>query len=526
MNRAALLFLTGVVCVGAIAGIVTVSLYSGKKVASPRQYAVVIDAGSSHSEFFLYSWEPTKQNVSTDVVVVPNVDQQPFSCGTKHGISTFNNAHDASQSLHDCLTQAVNTVPEENRRYTSIHLRATAGMRVLNHNNRTLANAILDECRALFQSFDIDTTDVSAEIMSGKEEGAFGWITANYVDKRIAPSESSGNTTGALDLGGASTQITFGVKSTGVVPNKTDLFNLQLFSHEYHLYAHSYLCYGANAARDRSNALMASSLANPATPSNASISNPCFPQGYTTTIQSVDVSGLREDFCAGRYDIPSNITNLRLFGDSSGAGCDIVARTLVEDSTLFPGMGVDQPVIPNTPFFAFAGFFYTVDYLCRVRNVSGCVSTLNEGWHITPADLSNAAALVCAESWAEIKANSPNVSEKFLPNYCFQTKYIVSVLGAYNFSSSTDGIEFVGKVKGNDVGWTLGYLLWHATEEAGEPTHKFLRGSHFTTAVVLVAIVSCIALALLYVIQKQRRLHSSYESIVEEGNAEIVYAQY
>ena len=55
-------------------------------------------------------------------------------------------------------------------------------------------------------------------------------------------------TFGALDLGGASTQITF-------VPEKKDELkpeyyeNLLLYGQSYDVYTHSYLCYGANEAQ-------------------------------------------------------------------------------------------------------------------------------------------------------------------------------------------------------------------------------------------------------------------------------------
>ncbi|MEI4878558.1 hypothetical protein, partial [Klebsiella pneumoniae] len=57
-----------------------------------------------------------------------------------------------------------------------------------------------------------------AKIITGQEEGAYGWITINYLLGRFTQEQSWLNfisdsqkqaTFGALDLGGASTQITF-----------------------------------------------------------------------------------------------------------------------------------------------------------------------------------------------------------------------------------------------------------------------------------------------------------------------------
>lgn len=48
------------------------------------------------------------------------------------------------------------------------------------------------------------------EIMDGKEEGVYAWITVNYLLNRIGNSEGESRETAAvMDLGGGSTQIVF-----------------------------------------------------------------------------------------------------------------------------------------------------------------------------------------------------------------------------------------------------------------------------------------------------------------------------
>ncbi len=50
------------------------------------------------------------------------------------------------------------------------------------------------------------------------------------------------DTVGALDFGGASTQITFETKQT--VENKNNLMKLRLYGRDYQIYTQSFLCYG------------------------------------------------------------------------------------------------------------------------------------------------------------------------------------------------------------------------------------------------------------------------------------------
>ena len=54
----------------------------------------------------------------------------------------------------------------------------------------------------------------------------------------------NGNTVGALDMGGASTQITFVPTKPAENSNK-----LTLYGKEYEVYTHSFLCYGLKEAQ-------------------------------------------------------------------------------------------------------------------------------------------------------------------------------------------------------------------------------------------------------------------------------------
>lgn len=62
-------------------------------------------------------------------------------------------------------------------------------------------------------------------------------------------------TTGALDLGGASTQIAFAVGDTGM-QNASDVVQVALYGYTYVLYTHSFQCYGRNEAEKRFLALL------------------------------------------------------------------------------------------------------------------------------------------------------------------------------------------------------------------------------------------------------------------------------
>lgn len=58
------------------------------------------------------------------------------------------------------------------------------------------------------------------------------------------------DTTGALDLGGASTQISF-VAEEKTEPNASDTVQVSLYGYTYTLYTHSFQCYGRNEAEKK-----------------------------------------------------------------------------------------------------------------------------------------------------------------------------------------------------------------------------------------------------------------------------------
>ncbi len=54
-----------------------------------------------------------------------------------------------------------------------------------------------------------------------------------------------------MDLGGASTQITFEVDERAVIKEPRDEEHLKLYGRQYRIFSHSYLCFGINEAYRR-----------------------------------------------------------------------------------------------------------------------------------------------------------------------------------------------------------------------------------------------------------------------------------
>ncbi|MBN3300988.1 ENTP8 diphosphohydrolase, partial [Amia calva] len=208
-------------------------------------YGMVLDAGSTHTSLFLYRWPGGKENNTGVVsqVLVCNVDSPGIS-------SHAQDPPGAGWSLRVCLDIAQATIPADRQHSARIYLGATAGMRLLDLQSPGQARQVLEEVTRSIQSYPFDFR--GAHIISGQEEGAYGWITINYLlEGFIKVGRMWGGAErmiegGALNLGGASTQITFDPR-TSILQPQTEV-NFHLYGYDYSVYTYSYLCYGKEQA--------------------------------------------------------------------------------------------------------------------------------------------------------------------------------------------------------------------------------------------------------------------------------------
>nr|XP_048679205.1 ectonucleoside triphosphate diphosphohydrolase 8-like isoform X3 [Caretta caretta] len=165
------------------------------------KYGMVFDAGSSHTALYIYQWPADKENGTGIVsqaeactVQAPGASSVASPClrGPAElrftlgcfvpgpGISSYaDNPTQAGASLRACLDKAMTIIPVEQQRETPTYLGATAGMRLLREQNSTKADLVFAEVSKTIQQYPVDFR--GARILTGNEEGSFGWITINYL---------------------------------------------------------------------------------------------------------------------------------------------------------------------------------------------------------------------------------------------------------------------------------------------------------------------------------------------------------
>ncbi|XP_033487627.2 ectonucleoside triphosphate diphosphohydrolase 2-like [Epinephelus lanceolatus] len=431
----------------ALVGILLVVIPAKEMETPPENmYGIVLDAGSSHTSMYIYKWPADKQN-GTGIVT------QHSKChGEGGGISSYAGAPgDAARSLEACLEQAVKDIPKSRHHQTPLYLGATAGMRLLNEVNATESQRVLKEVENKLRSYPFDFKEAS--VLNGKEEGAYGWATVNYLLENFVKYGFVGRwlnpgseTTGALDLGGASTQITF--ETSEEVEDKDNVMELKLYGRTYRLYTQSFLCYGQVQILQRLLAhLITTQGVKPV------VLHPCYPRQYNTFIklgEDVFDSPCTKRYRPAQFDPQMSVS---VVGTGDYQSCrDNVKLLFSFDNCSYSKCsfdGVFQPTLRGR-FMAFSAFFYTLSQMNQLTDIS----------ITSPSRMEEAIVRICNMTFSELTEN-PNLKEKFIKHSCAMSNYIrVLLLQGYGFNErSFSSISFQIKAGGASVGWALGYML-------------------------------------------------------------------
>ncbi|KFQ80507.1 Ectonucleoside triphosphate diphosphohydrolase 8, partial [Phaethon lepturus] len=398
------------------------------------KYGMVFDAGSSHTSLFVYEWDSDKEN-DTGVV------SQTLSCDVQgQGISSYaNDPSKAGDSLRDCLDKALKVVPAAKQRDVPAYLGATAGMRLLREQNSSTADQVLAEVAKTMREY--PTAFKGARILTGEEEGAYGWITINYLldsFTKYSPKAhtwvhpEAANIFGALDLGGASTQISFMPEGPVINWNKTSKF--MLYGYNYNIYTHSYLCYGQNEMLKR----LAKEL--------IAVRGELGGERCAGSLKLVCLHG------RGNETEQHGNEDVTLEGRGNAGGCLAAIKKLFNFSACGQSQdctfdGVYQPPVRGQ-FIAFSAFYYNFKFL-----------NLTEGQSL--ATVRETIEHFCTRSWEDLSSSYTEENPERLPKYCANANYILTLLlDAYKFNeTSWNNIFFQMKAGSADVGWTLGYML-------------------------------------------------------------------
>lgn len=358
---------------------------------------------------------------------------------TQPGLSSFADSPDkAAASLDVLLDEAIRVIPEEFRKCAPVEVKATAGLRLLGEEK---SEAILAKVKERLQR-NYPFAFGSAEVMDGKDEGVYAWITANYL---LGLLDGTSRTSAVLDLGGASTQIVFEPKwddNEGKLEDGEHKYDLSFSGRSHVLYQHSYLGYGLMSARKSIHQLV--EFMDSIRPSKSgSIVNPCLAKGTSRqiTVEGRELKMSGED--VGSFDACNRIVQLVMAKD---AVCEVKPCSF---------NGVYQPSLldsfPGGKVLLLSYFFDRVNPLLRGSDTLSINS------------ISELAQSVCdgRTTWQTRWGSEPAVMEELegRPEWCLDLTFMHGLLRlGYEFDSEKE-VVIGKKVAGTELGWCLGATL-------------------------------------------------------------------
>ncbi len=314
------------------------------------------------------------------------------------GISTFaDDPEDLPGYLRPLLAHAQDHIPPSLHAETPLFLLATAGMRLLSPEQQ--AEILLKTCHffvhhshfKMHAPSDAGPCGSSVRIITGEEEGLFGWIAVNYLMDGFAGS-SNPTTYGFLDMGGASTQIAFEPNKAhqhdakSLVDVSLRLLNGQEISHK--VFVTTWLGYGTNQARERYVGQAISDFEEHPSDDDV-VPDPCLPK---------DLELIETPIQPGSSSEHSRKSH-RLVGTGSFEQCMRNTSSLLNKHTPCP----DTPCLMNGVYvppidFSVSHFIGVSEYWYSSEHVFGL------GGAYDYVQYERAAAAFCSRNWSDIVA--------------------------------------------------------------------------------------------------------------------------
>lgn len=439
-----------------VVGILIVCVIFGLSVNIENMYAIVLDAGSTSTKQNLYTWKDYPFRKNGDVVQVDERRTEP-------GISDYvDKPAQAYPALKPHLEELITKIPSEKRSRSPVYLAATAGMRLKLLEDPIGSMDLFEYLRRglATSGLDVETPNERMRMLSGSEEGLYGWVSVNNILKRITSTKQSApqDTVGSLDLGGASMQIAFTpIQLPSSVEDQVDFFSLNLFGSHYHVYSHSYLCFGKNEFERRVHGAVITAQ-RPST--SSPVNHPCLLKGYLSDeyvakdiFGSPCMSGPYAQRMFGSMILaPPGLGKFRFNGTGNVTECQKVVNEQFKTAACSMNPctfgGVFQPNVSGS-FRAYSGFSYFMDYLFPTKQ-SG----------FTKSEVQSKVDEFCQKNWTEITAQEPQNKLQNIWKYCFDGQFVLELLQRLYFEEEKwRSITFGARIDGKSVSWALGYML-------------------------------------------------------------------
>lgn len=360
---------------------------SGTSGEGHKKYLAIVDAGSSGSRIYLYTYKD--QNI--------NSIQTVCSHDIKPGLSSYaQTPSDVGSYISSLVGMLDGCIDEQNintqDQKIDFYLLATAGMRSVEESKQ---DAIYSEVNRSVSTIAY-INPVEIKTISGEQEGLYDWLAVNFLADVFINCDNK--TFGAVDVGGASTQIAYEVDSLNDAT-----FSRYIEGCRFDIFSISFLGLGQDRARNSMDGFAGGH------------NNICYPKGYND-------SGYNGNFnyaeCFSAY---SDVTK----------SYDVVKQL--------------KQIEGEAVFIGFSSVYYTADFLKITDNP------------VTDSAYGGAVQDICNKNYDELRKSYSSIPDKYLSAYCANSVYLQNLLfSPLNYNLNAYTIYALDRMGGKEITWSVG----------------------------------------------------------------------
>jgi len=437
----------------------------------PSPYTLVADAGSTGTRMYLFHFE-------ADAGGKEKLDISDLGKGP--ALSSFQDKPgDAVATVTQQIDKAKSIIPAHLWMGVPVMVFATAGMRLVDKAKAEAVYAGLTS-GLLAANFPFDPSALVAKTISGREEGVYAFVAANYLSENIDADMKVKKLElmGVMDLGGSSTQIAV----PPLVSRQGDA--LQASLGEAHMYVKSFLSLGMERMRKLTYEKTVHE-AHWAQRLSAKVPNPCAFNGFDGSGELWRGTG---DAVQCQHTITAVLTNETercKRKKKGGQDCLPMPRHLKSGHHHNKSPFKQAKGAAPHRFFMISGYVFVADFarwwlehpgvLAKPpenmqqdeRELLSALATSKTFSNPTLRELRSAAAVLCSGPWTDVIAAASNsetrhkfTNEKKAADRCFELNYIICLLSVgYGFPEDDRPFQYVDSIGGRDVEWSLGAFL-------------------------------------------------------------------
>ena len=394
-----------------------------------ENYGCLTDSGSTSSRVIVYKWPISNTEPLPNITEITKRDFLPplAQLETDEEVENYTNS-----LLSFCQTQ-INNLSNNTANINNVPfiLKATAGMRSISiEKQEKIIKVVRDTIKKSSLLF---PEDQNAEVITGQDEGLYGWITTNYLSNILSENEKEKQIVkepyGVMDLGGSSMEFAFKKEENNITANQ---IKINLKSIEYTLYSVVFDHYGQNDMYSN----IFNYLINKTNDNETVIEHPCLLKNYS---ENYTYNNIEYNF----------------YGTGNFNEChSLVKENINKSECQYEHCSINgeyQPVLVNSQnFYAISGFAYAAAFF-----------GLDGKNYYSANDILNNTEKYCDLSIDEAKKKYNVTDLSYVKMYCYTGNYIYNVLvDGFGFGEDWKNIMFTNKINGKNSGsWAIGAML-------------------------------------------------------------------